>query len=164
MQLSTGENGCNENAKEYISDLQVYYKKNVPFVHYYGEQISSFNHTEHNVSMNEISLILPNLLKDRKEKRGIITLLISGFIGLTCEGISSFLHYRGHTAVHKSVVAMENKASLQYNKLIHREDLMVMYGVYNAETVEKLITTIPKMHNITTQNERLFVGSSCTWY
>ena len=44
---------------------------------------------------------------------------------------------------------------------------MVMYGVYNAEMLEKLVTTIHKMHIITTPNERLFaskLGSSFTWY
>ena len=33
---------------------------------------------------------------------------------------------------------------------------MVTYGVYNAETLEKLITTTHQMHKITTLNERLF--------
>ena len=62
------KNGCNENAKEDISDLRVYRKKIVPFVHYYKEQISSFICTVHNILMNEISLILPNHPKDRKRK------------------------------------------------------------------------------------------------
>ena len=44
--------------------------------------------------LNEISLILPNFPKTRKEKRGIITSLITGFIGLTYEDISSYLHNR----------------------------------------------------------------------
>ena len=71
------KNGSNENAKEYISDLKVYCQKIVPFVHYYREQLSSFNCTVHNILMADISLILPNLLKERKEKRGIIISLIS---------------------------------------------------------------------------------------
>ena len=61
----------------------------------------------------------------------------------------------------------ENKVNLQQNKLIHLENSMVMYGVYNAKTLEKLIKTIHQMHNITTPNERLFagkLGSSFTWY
>ena len=44
---------------------------------------------------------------------------------------------------------------------------MVMYGIYNAETLEKLINTVHQMHNITTPNEKLFsgkLGSSFTWY
>ena len=47
--------------------------------------------------------------------------------------ISSFLHNRRHKAVHKVVVVMENKVNLQCNRLIHLEDFMVMYGIYNAE-------------------------------
>ena len=62
---------------------------------------------------------------------------------------------------------MERKVNLQCNKLIHLEDSMVMYGIYNAETLEKLITTVHQMHNIMTPNESLFVSnlaSLFTWY
>ena len=62
--------------KEYISDLRPYCKKIVPFVHYYRKQISSYNHTAHNILMNEISLILPNFPKARQEKRITIASLI----------------------------------------------------------------------------------------
>ena len=53
---------------------------------------------------------------------------------------------------------MKNKVNLQWNKLIHLKDSMVMYGIYNVETLEKLITTVHQMHNITTPNERLLVN------
>ena len=53
-------------------------------------------------------------------------------------------------------MAIENKVNVQCNKLIHIEDSMVMYGIYNAEALEKLSTTVHKMHNITTPNKRLF--------
>ena len=82
--------------------------------------------------------MLPHLPKDRKENRDIITLLITGFIGLVYEDISSFLNNGRHKALHKVIVAMENKVNLQQNKLIHLEDSMVMFGVYNAETLEKI--------------------------
>ena len=42
----------------------------------------------HNILENEINLILPQV--SRKQKCGIITTLVSSFIGLTYEGISSF--------------------------------------------------------------------------
>ena len=42
---------------------------------------------------------------------------------------------------------MENKMNLQCNKIIHLEDSMVMYSIYNSKTLEKLIDTIHKMHN-----------------
>ena len=59
--------------------------------------------------MNEISLIFLKFPKARVEKRYIIGSLISGFIGLAYEGISSFLHNRRH----KAVVTMENKVNIQ---------------------------------------------------
>ena len=131
------KNGCGVKARHYISDLMVYCRKIVPFIHYYREQISSFNCTVDNILTNDISLILLKCPKIRKEKRGIITSLLSGFIGLAYEDISSFLHNRKHKALHTAVKAMETKVNIQHNKLIHLEDSMVMYGVYNAETLEK---------------------------
>ena len=136
---------------------QIYCKKIVSFVHYFGKQISSYNCTAHNILISEISLILPNFPQARLE----IALLISAFNGLAYEGISSFLHNRRHKALHKAVKAMENKVNLHCNKLIHIEDSVVMYGIYNAETLERI------MHNVTIPNERLFDGklsSSFTWY
>ena len=35
---------------------------------------------------------------------------------------------------------------------------MLMYGIYNAETLEKLINTVHEIHNITSSNEKLFAG------
>ena len=90
-----------------------------------------------------------------------------GFIALAYESISSFLHNRRHKALHKAVIVMGNKVNLQSNKLIHLEDSMVMYGIYNAKTLEKLTTTVHQMHNNTTPNGRLYagkLGSSFTWY
>ena len=38
------------------------------------------------------------------------------------------------------------------------DDAMLMYGVYNAETLEKLIKTVHEMHNATSSYEKLFAG------
>ena len=57
---------------------------------------------------------------------------VLSFIGLAYEGISSFLHNRRH----KAVKAMDSKTAIQHKKLMHLEDSMVMYGIYNAETLE----------------------------
>ena len=62
-----------------------------------------------------------------------------GFVGLAFKGISSFLHNRRHKALHKAVHAMSAKTDIQRNRLMHLEDTLVMYGVYSAETLEKLI-------------------------
>ena len=36
------------------------------------------------------------------------------------------------------------------------ENSMLMYGIYNAETLEKLINTVHHIHNTTSSHERLF--------
>ena len=41
---------------------------------------------------------------------------------------------------------------------------MVMYGVYNSDTLEDLIDTVHKLHNRTTWNEKLFSGQIENWY
>ena len=102
-------------------------------IYFYKQQIKSLNKTVHHTLNNEVDLILPQFSTNRKEKRAIITSLITGFIGLAYECISSCLHNRWHKALHKTVKAMETKTNIQHNKLIHLEDSMVMYGVYNAE-------------------------------
>ena len=38
------------------------------------------------------------------------------------------------------------------------DDTMLMYGIYNAETLEKLIKTVHKIHNTTSSHEKLFAG------
>ena len=59
---------------------------------------------------------------------------------------------------------MENKINLQCSKIIHLEDSMVMCGIYKSETLEKLITTVHKMHNSITPNENLFASNLISWY
>ena len=35
---------------------------------------------------------------------------------------------------------------------------MLMYGIYNADTLEKLINTVQEIHNVTSSHEKLFAG------
>ena len=37
------------------------------------------------------------------------------------------------------------------------ENSVLMYGIYNAEMLEKLINTVHHIHNTTSSHERLFV-------
>ena len=56
-------------------------------------------------------------------------------LSLASKGISSFLHNRRHKSLCRAVNAMKTNVDIQHNRLIHLEDSMVMYGVYNAETL-----------------------------
>ena len=84
--------------------------------------------------------------------------MASSFIGLAYEGISSFLQHKCNNALHKAVNALNNKANIQQNKLMKLDDTMLMYGIYNAETLEKLFTTVHEIHNTTSSHEKLFAG------
>ena len=53
---------------------------------------------------------------------------------------------------------METKTNIQCNKLVHKEDSMVMYGVYSAEMLERLIKNIPDMHLRQTLHKKSFAG------
>ena len=75
----------------YMLELKAYCNKIRPFVTYYNKLINSYN-TTHNILEKEIKLLLPQV--NRKQKCGIITTLVSSFIGLAYEGISSFLQHK----------------------------------------------------------------------
>ena len=102
---------------------------------------------------NEIALMLPTFNKNERQKRGIITSLITGFIRLAYEGISNFLHHKRQKALQKAVNVMKDKVDIQQNKIFHLEDSMVMYGIYNSDALEDLIKTVHKLHSTTTWNE-----------
>ena len=53
---------------------------------------------------------------------------------------------------------MDDKANIQCNKLMKLENSVLMYGVYNSETLEKLINTVHGIHNTTSSHEKLFAG------
>ena len=86
------KNICNTEAKKHMLDLITFCKKTEPFVMYYKMPIKSYNNTAHNILKNEIDLILSQV--PRKQKHGIITTLVSSFIGLAYDGIYSFLYHK----------------------------------------------------------------------
>ena len=103
---------------------------------------------------NDIGKILPKFLTYHRHKRGAILASIlrgvaSNIIGLAYEVISSFLHHKRHKALHKAVAAMDKKTNIQHNRIHHLEDSMIMYGVYNSDTLTDLIDTV---HSVKVQN------------
>ena len=53
---------------------------------------------------------------------------------------------------------MDSKTTIQHNKLIQLDNSTLMYGIYNAKTLEKLTNTVHNIHNTTSSHERLFAG------
>ena len=56
------------------------------------------------------------------------------------------------------MIAMNNEVNFQCNKLLKLDNTMLMYGIYNAETLEKLINTVQEIHNVTSSHEKLFAA------
>ena len=115
--------------------------------------IKSYNNTVYDLLENKIKPLLPT---ESRQKCGLVTTLISGFIGLAYEGISSFLQRKRDSALKRAVSAMSNEIETQHNKLLKLDNSMLMYRLYNAETLEKLINTVHNIHNMTTSHEALF--------
>ena len=93
------------------------------YVEFYQKQIEYYNHTAYKRLMNEIGLILPTFPKEKRPKRGAILASVLGgiassIIGLSYEGISSFLHNKRHKTLHKAVKVMERNTDLQHKKSI----------------------------------------------
>ena len=78
----------NTESGKYLTEFRTNCNKIKPFVSYNSKLINSYNRTAHNILQNEIRLLLPQV---SRQKHGIITTLVSSFIGLAYEGISSFL-------------------------------------------------------------------------
>ena len=146
----------NTDSRKYMLELRANCNKVKPFVSYYNKLINSYNNTAHNNLDKEIKLLLPQV--NKRQKCGIITTAVSSFIGLVYEGISSFLQHKKNNALHKTVNAMNNKVNIQCNKLMKLDYTMLMNGIYNAETLEKLFEIVCEIHNTTSLHEKLFAG------
>ena len=117
----------NTDSRKYLTELRTYCNKIKPFVSCYSKLIDSGNKTAHNTLQNEIRLSLPQA---SRQKCGIMTTLVSSFIGLAYEGIASFLQQKCENALHKAVNAMNDQINIQHNKLMKLDDTMLMYGIY----------------------------------
>ena len=84
------DNQNNDQVKENIRDLLSYCAKLRPYMAFYKMQINTCNKTTHHILKNEVDLILPKFPEGRKIKRGLFSVIISGFVGLTFKGILRF--------------------------------------------------------------------------
>ena len=143
--------------------LLKYCMKIALYARLYQRQIQYYNQTAYDTLTNDISKILPKFPTDNRHKCGAILASILGSIaskvmGSAYKGISSFLHHKRHKALHKAVAVMNKKTNIQHNRIHHLEDTMIMYGVYNSDTLTDLIDTVNRMQNFTTWNEKTFTG------
>ena len=59
---------------------------------------------------------------------------------------------------------MNKRINIEQNRVFHLEDSMIMYGVYNVDTLEKLIQMVHKMNNRSVWYEKLYAGHVNKWF
>ena len=84
-----------------IRDMfNVYCRNIIPYMYLYKHQVGYYEKTVYNILKKDIGMILPkfgntgNNVQSKQPKRQIISALVSGFIGLAFEGISSYLQHK----------------------------------------------------------------------
>ena len=84
-----------------IRDMfNIYCRNIIPYMYLYKHQVEYYEKTEYNFLEKDIGMILPkfgntnNDIQSKRPKRQIISALVSGFIGLAFEGISSYLQHK----------------------------------------------------------------------
>ena len=111
-------------------------------------------------------MILPTFTESNRKKRFLFAVLgtvASKIVGLAFEGISSFLHHKRHKALNKAIKQINERQTIEHNRIYHLEDTMIMYSKYNSDTLSNLIDTVHRMHNLTSLKEKLFVGKVNEW-
>ena len=96
--------------------FDLYCKNIVPYMYLYKHQVEYYKKTVYEILERDIGMILPRFEdreKNLKQKRQIISAVISRFIGLAYEGISSFLQHKREKALQQAMHTMNKKASIE---------------------------------------------------
>ena len=152
----------NMDSRKYMLELRAYCNKVKSFVTYCGRLVNSYNSAAYNILEKEVKLLLPQ--NSKSQKCGIITTVVSSFVCLAYEGISSFLQHKRNSALQKAVNAMNDGTNIQCTKLVKLYEAMLMYGIYNAETLKKLIRAVHKIHDTTSLHENCLQENITTPY
>ena len=59
---------------------------------------------------------------------------------------------------------MNKRVDIECNRVFHLEDSMIMYGIYNVDTLEKLIQMVHKMNTKLVWFERLYARHVNKWF
>ena len=78
------------------------------------KQAGHYNQAVCNILTMEIPMILPNLNKHKRIERGIVTALVTSFIWLAYERISSYLHVKRQKAIQKASRAIGRNVECRY--------------------------------------------------
>ena len=114
------EKNTNSKVPSTIKDMfKVYCKNIIPYMYLYKHQVEYYEKTVYNILEKDIGLILQKYknketnVHSKCPKRQIISALISGFIGLAFEGISSFLQHKQEKALQQVMHTMNKRINIE---------------------------------------------------
>ena len=99
--------------------FNVYCKNIIPYMYLYKHQVEYYEKMIYDILEKDIGLILPKfenketIEHPKCQKRQIISVLISGFIGLAFEGISSFLQHKQEKALQQAMHTMNKRVNIE---------------------------------------------------
>ena len=103
-----------------IKDMfKVYCKNIIPYMYLYKHQVEYYEKMVYNILEKDIGMILPkfgnteNNVQLKCPKRQIISALISGFIELAFEGISSYLQHKQQKALQQAMHTMNKRINIE---------------------------------------------------
>ena len=104
-----------------IRDMfKVYCRNIIPYMYLYKHQLEYYEKTVYNILEKDIGMILPkfgntenNNVQSKCPKRQIISALISEFIGLAFEGISSYLQHKRQKALQQAMHTMNKRINIE---------------------------------------------------
>ena len=107
-----------------IEDMfKVYCRNIIPYMYLYKHQVEYYEKMVYNILEKDIGMILPkfgnteNNVQLKCPKRQIISALISGFIGLAFEGISSYLQHKQQKALQQAMHTKNKRINIEQNRV-----------------------------------------------
>ena len=119
------EKDTNFKVPSTIKDMfNVYCKNIIQYIYLYKNQVEYCEKMVYDILEKDIELILAKFenkatnVHPKCQKRHIISALISGFIGLAFEGISSFLQHKGEKALQHAMHTMNKRVNIEWKFFI----------------------------------------------
>ena len=114
------EKGTRFKIPDMMQNMFKQYCKNlIPYMYLYKHQVEYYEKMVYNILEKDRGMILPkfgntdNNVQSKHPKRQIISALISGFIGLALEGISSYLQHKQQKALQQAMHTMNKRMSIE---------------------------------------------------
>ena len=102
-----------------LNIFKTYCRNLIPYMYLYKHQVEYYEKKVYNILEKDIGMILPKFgstessMFSKQPKRQILSTIISGFIGLAFEGMSSYLQHKRQKALQKAMYTMKKRQNIE---------------------------------------------------